>query len=96
MMEDATIPWQLTESEEYKALTEGQKFFLLELYISRGDCETFTIEKSNANGYGQDKTTIYRKIQALIESGLLLVNGIKYDGKIGPPERIYSFKHKVQ
>lgn len=94
-MEDAIIPGQLLDSQEYKSLTDAQKFFLINLYICFGDCESFTIDEDKPQDIRQgnaDPSTIYRKIRAILDAGIVLSKS-QFNKKKCRPERVYSFKY---
>lgn len=89
------IPAEVFESEECRSLSAIAREFLIRLYHFFGDCETFVILERDPMQYGQNTPSqIRRKLEGLIEAGVLLVHEPQaFDGKTGSRPRVLKFKY---
>jgi hypothetical protein len=80
-MDYIPLPLDMLESKEYQSLTLAEKAFIIDLYAKHYDCETFTIDTRRPEDYHlPPKCNIFRKVNAMIDSGLVECIGLRKGG----------------
>lgn len=96
-MNYVAIPNEIFESPEYRAMTAGQREFVLRLYHLFGDCESFTIDYKTPDQYGEkDSSCMNTKLAAAIKAGFVYVAEKPEQECRGPRQRIMKFKYSTE
>ncbi|HYD58947.1 MAG TPA: hypothetical protein VEC35_01235 [Noviherbaspirillum sp.] len=94
MTDFIALPTALFEATEYRTLPPINRDFLHQLYHMFSDCECFTAEDGIFRQFGYKlEPSQYRKLNILIESGLIQITGHVDEKRPGPKTRIFQFKY---
>jgi hypothetical protein len=90
------IPAGVFESQEYKALSYGNREFLLRLYHLFGDCITFALDYKTPEEYGERHgAAMHGKLQSLLKCGLVEIESKPAGESRGPRPRVLRFRYSI-